>query len=303
MPALNCYSQKSVVDDMTLAMIPFLLANGLNSAALFLLAAIGLVIIMGHMKIVNLAHGELIMVGAYVAYYTNTVLHLPYYVSVIGAFIIAGLVGMVIERLVIRKLYGKLAETLLATYALSMVIQQGVRLISGPQMKEVALPVKGALQLGSVRIPYYNLIIIGVACLVLLITWLVIFKTTMGKQIRAITENRTMTGCLGINTSRIDTFTFTYGTALAGLAGAMLAPIRTVSPFMGVQYLTDSFMNVVIGGLDSLFGTALSSVLIGESTTLLGGIWSDVLAKIVVFLVIIILIRYKPEGLFAKERR
>lgn len=284
-------------------MFALLLANGVNSSALFLLTALGLVIIMGHMKVVNLAHGELIMVGAYVAYYTSTVLRLPYFFSIIGAFLVTGLLGAGIERVVIRRLYGKTAETLLATYALSLVIQQAVRFISGPELKYVNIPVSGTLEIQGVPIPYYNMVILLVAALALLTAWLLIYKTTLGKQIQAITENRSMTGCLGINTQRIDTITFTYGTALAGLSGAMLAPIRTVSPFMGVQYLTDAFLNVVIGGVDSLFGTAFSAGLIGESVTILGGFWNDVGAKILVFLIIIILIRFKPEGLFAKEKR
>ncbi len=284
-------------------MLGLLIANGINSSALLLLSALGLVIIMGHMKVVNLAHGELIMVGAYITYYTSTVLKLPYIFSIIGAFLVTGLLGVAIERLVIRKLYGKASETLLATYALSLVIQQTVRFLSGPELKYVNIPLNGTLEFGGVTIPYYNLLILLVAVLALLTTWLLIYKTTLGKQIRAITENRTMTGCLGINTQRIDTVTFSYGTALAGLAGAMLAPIRTVSPFMGVQYLTDAFLNVVIGGLDSLFGTAFSAGIIGESITILGGYWNDVGAKILVFFIIIILIRFKPEGLFAKEKR
>lgn len=284
-------------------MLGLLIANGVNSSALLLLTALGLVIIMGHMKVVNLAHGELIMVGAYVTYYTSTVLKLPYIFSIVGAFLVTGLLGIAIERLIIRKLYGKTSETLLATYALSLIIQQMVRLVSGPELKYVNIPISGTLEVGKVTIPYYNLLIMLVAALALLTTWLLIYKTTLGKQIRAITENRTMTGCLGINTQRIDTVTFTYGTGLAGLAGAMLAPIRTVSPFMGVQYLTDAFLNVVIGGLDSLFGTTFSAILIGESITVMGGYWNDVGAKILVFLVIIILIRFKPEGLFAKEKR
>lgn len=284
-------------------MLGLLIANGVNSSALLLLAALGLVIIMGHMKVVNLAHGELIMVGAYVTYYTSTVLKLPYVFSILGAFMVTGALGAAIERLVIRKLYGKASETLLATYALSLVIQQSVRFISGPELKYVNIPLDGTLEFGAVTIPYYNLLILLVAALALLSSWLLIYKTTLGKQIRAITENRTMTGCLGINTQRIDTVTFTYGTALAGLAGAMLAPIRTVSPFMGVQYLTDAFLNVVIGGLDSLLGTAVSAGIIGESITVLGGYWNDVGAKILVFFIIIILIRFKPEGLFAKEKR
>ncbi|MCL2695886.1 MAG: urea ABC transporter permease subunit UrtB [Clostridiales bacterium] len=279
-----------------------LLTNGVNYAAVLFLMAIGLVIIMGHMKIVNLAHGELIMVGAYVSYYVSTVLKLPYILAVFGGFFVSGLLGLIIG-LIIRRLYGKLAETLLATFAFSLIIQQGVRLIAGPRSQNVNIPLNGTLMLGNMRVPYYNLVIISVALLVLLLTWLLLHKTKIGKQIRAVTENRAMTDCLGINTQRVDMVTFTYGTGLAGLAGAVLAPRSTVTFAMGVQFLTESFLNVVVGGIDSIFGTALSSVLIGESLTFIGGYWNDVIAKVLVFLLIIILIRFKPEGLFTKERR
>lgn len=279
------------------------LVNGINASALFLIAALGLVIIFGHMKVVNLAHGELIMIGAYISYFMNTIFNAHILISMIVSFIFTALVGVLIESLVIKKLYGKTAETLLATYGLSIILQQLVRAICGPELKYVKIPFEENIQIGKVVIPYYNIFILIVAVTMLLITWATFYKTSFGKRMRAITENRTMTECLGIDTSKVDTWTFAYAAGLAGAAGSILAPIRSVSPFMGVQYLTDSFMTVVVGGVNSLAGTTLGSGLIGESVTILGGIGNEISAKILVFLIIIIIIRFKPEGLFSSERR
>lgn len=279
------------------------LLNGLNASAVLLIASLGVVVIMGHMKVVNLAHGECIMLGAYASYYSNTVLGLPFVLSLVTAFFATGLIGLAIERLIIRKLYGKAAETLLATYALSLVLKQLVKMLCGPELKYVKIPYDGAFKIGNVVIPQYNVLVIAIAVVILLITGFLFFRTRFGKKMRAINGNRSMTECLGINTSTVDLITFAYGVALAGLAGAVMAPVRGVSPFMGEQFLTDSFINVVVGGLNSLIGTTLSSALIGGSMTLLGGFWNEINAKILVFLIVIVLIRFKPNGLFRKESR
>jgi urea transport system permease protein len=279
------------------------LVNGINSSALLLITSIGIVIIMGHMKVVNLAHGECIMLGAYISYYANTVLHLPFALTLPLAFLVCGLYGIAIERLVIRKLYGREGETLLVTYGISLIMQQAVNLICGSDMKYVRLPMEGIVRAGHVVIPAYNIFTIAVAVFVVLLTLFILYKTPFGKQMRATTGNRSMTQCLGINTTVVDTFTFGYGVALAGLAGAVLAPIKGVSPFMGIQYLTDAFMNVVVGGLSSLLGTTLSSTLIGESRNLLGGYMNEINASMIVFVIVIIVIRFRPEGLFSKQKR
>lgn len=277
--------------------------NGINSSAILLLTALGLVIILGYMKVVNLAHTEVIMFGAYVCYVVNTVFGLPFIAAVIVAYILSAILGAAMEQLVIKRLYGKEAETLLATYAIAIIIKQGIRLLFGAELKLVGIPYAGNIQIGKVVIPHYYIFIISVTIAVLLITWVIFNKTGFGKRIRSTTQNRAMTECLGIDTSRVDTWTFAHGMGLAGLAGAVVAPISSVSPFMGSTYLTDTFMNVVVGGVNSFIGTALSSVMIGESISILGGISGEISAKILVFLFVIVIIRFKPEGLFVSERR
>lgn len=277
--------------------------NGINSSAVLLLSALGLVIILGYMKVVNLAHTEVIMFGAYVCYYVYTVFQLPFFAAVISAYIVSAALGIAMEKFVIKKLYGKQAETLLATFAVSILLKQGVRLICGAELKLVGIPFRGNFTIGKVVVPHYYLFVILITILAAVVTWWIFHKTRFGKTAASTTQNRAMTECLGIDTSRVDTWTFAHGMGLAGLAGAVLAPISSVSPFMGATYLTDTFMNVVVGGVNSLVGTALSSVMIGESTSILGGFSDMVNAKIIVFLIVIVIIRFKPEGLFASERR
>jgi len=279
------------------------LANGLTSAALLFIVSIGIVIIMGHMKVVNLAHGECVMLGAYISYYTGTVLHIPFGLTLVIAFVCCGLIGAAIERIVIRKLYGKEAETLLVTYGISLFFQQAVNLLCGSDLKYVKNPFDGILEIGGVVFPHYNVFIIIMAVAIGIMTLALMYKTDYGARMRATTGNRSMTECLGINTQVVDTVTFGYGVALAGLAGAILSPIKGVSPFMGIQYLTDAFMNVVVGGLSSLFGTTLSSALIGESRNVLGGYMNEVNASMIVFVIVIVVIRIRPEGLFSRQKR
>lgn len=278
-------------------------ANGMNSASLLLISALGLVIIFGLMNVINMAHGELIMIGAYTTYYTNTVLHLPFCLSMILAFMVSAAVGILIEVIVIKKLYSKPTETLLATFALSIIIVQVVQIIFSPEIKYVAMPVSGITKIGPISIPNYNVFVILGAIIIFIITGLLFKKTKFGKTMRAVTQNREMVECLGIATAKVDTWTFAYGAGLAGLAGAIMAPINSVSPTMGSSYLTDSFITVVVGGVQSVIGTALGSGIVGESRTILAGYSNEVIAKIVVFLLIIVIIRFKPEGLFAKEKR
>ena len=280
------------------------LVNGLcNSASLFLVA-IGLVIIFGLLDVVNMAHGELIMIGAYCGYVCNSMLHLPFFISLILAFIFSGLIGMIIEHLLIRKLYGKVAETLLVTFGLTYVLQQIVRSIFGPEERLVKIPIEGSLELGSITVPYYNLFLIMMALVVLGATLILINKTSYGMQLRAITQNRQMSQCLGIDTAKIDKMTFAYGCALSGLAGALIAPISSVTPTMGITYVVDSFLVVVLGGLNSIVGSLFGATVIDESVTLMAGYMSQITAKLLIFIVIIVVIRFKPEGLFSsKERR
>ncbi len=211
--------------------------------------------------------------------------------------------GAVIERLVVKKLAGRPAETMLATFGVSVVLQQMTNILFGAQSKYVAIPIAGKLAFGRVVVPYYNIFTVLLVAAVTAGTVWMLHRTKFGKRVRAITQNREMAECLGIDSSRADTLAFAFGSGLAGLAGALAAPVRSVSPFMGGPYLVNSFMTSVVGGVASFSGTAAGSLLVGESTALLGGVSNDVLANILVFLLIIAAIRFKPEGLFAKERR
>ena len=277
--------------------------NGLSVSAMLFITALGLVIIFGLMDVVNMAHGEFIMIGAYVTYFVTTVFQLPFFLAMLLAFLTTALFGALIETTIIKHLYGKVAETMLATFAISIILQQTVRMVFGPEDKFVGLPLEGHFSLQGIVVPYYNLFLIVVALGILAATLALFFNTSFGMQLRAVTRNRSMSQCLGINTARIDTLTFACGAGLAGLAGALIAPVKSVMPLMGAYYLVDGLLTVVLGGVTSIVGTAASSTVISESVTLMAGYMSEITAKVLVFLIIIALIRFKPEGLFTTEKR
>jgi urea transport system permease protein len=277
--------------------------NGLFAASTLLLCSLGMVIIFGNMNVVNLAHGEFIMVGAYTAWFISAVARLPFVAAVAGAALVAGLFGAVVERVVIKRFYQRFEETLLATYAISIIMTQIFRLGFSSMKKIVELPVRGGFEIGSMTFPKYNLVIVAAAATAVGFVCLLFYKTPFGRRVRAIRQNRNMAMCLGINASATDTLSFGLGCALAGLAGAVTAPVKIVFPAMGASYLMDSFSTVVVGGVDSFIGTAASSALISESTSVLGGFMSEVYAQIIVLVGIILILRFRPSGLFAKERR
>ncbi len=278
------------------------LINGLNQSSILLIATMGLVIIFGYMNVTNMAHGSMIMLGGVSAFILMEVLHLPFGIALIGCFIITGIIGMITEKLLIKRLYSKPTETILATYALSIILTELVR-IKYPLSQNVHMPLPGAFHIGRVTIPYYNIFILVFSFAVLSLTLLFFRKTTFGKMLGSVTQNRTMTECLGIKTSTIDTLTFGYGAGLAGVSGCVLAPTTGVSYDMGSTYLTDTFMTNVVGGIQSFAGTAISSGIIGEGRTITAGFLNETWAKIIIFMIVIVLIRFRPEGLFTKERR
>ena len=280
-----------------------LFLNGLNSSALILMAALGMVVICGLMNVINLAHGELIMIGAYTAYAVTQLAGLGFWAALPVAFVTAAGTGALMEIFVVRRLTGRPAETMLATFGISVVLQQTTNLVFGAQSQYVAIPVEGKISLGKVVVPYYNIFTIAFAAAVTTGTVLLLKKTKFGRRVRAVTQNRAMAECLGIDSAHVDLLTFAFGSGLAGFAGALAAPVKSVSPFMGGPYLIDSFMTSVVGGVASFAGTTAGSLLVGESTALIGGVSNDVLASILVFLMIIAAIRFKPQGLFARERR
>lgn len=280
------------------------LLNGISNSSVLFLTTIGLVIIFGMMDVVNNAHGEFIMIGAYTACISVNALHIPFALACILAALVTGIVGIIIEQAVIKKLYGKVAETLLVTFALEYIIQQIVRMIFGPESQTLEVPLRGQITVFGVSIPYYNFILILMALVVLALTLVLFYKTSFGMQLRAITQNRDMTQCLGINVARINMFTFGYGAALAGFSGALIAPIKSVFPGMGPAFNVDGFLVVILGGLNSIIGSFASSFVINESITIMSGYMSQIVSKLLIFVVIIVIVRFRPNGLFSsKEKR
>ena len=280
-----------------------LIVNGMMSFSTLLMVSLGMAIICGKMKLFNLAHGELVTVGAYVSYLMLNELHQSFLVCILVSFIATFVLGVIIEKIIIKPLYSRPEETLLATFGLSLILQEGMKFLFTSIGKSVSMPVKGSVTILGAIIPTYNVWVFGITILMFVLTILIFYLTSLGKKIRAIGQNRDMTECLGVNTSFCDTFTFAYGCALTGVAGSLLAPLKSITPTMGTSYLLDSFMTVCVGGADSFLGTVVASLGIGESTSLIGGYTNSVLAKLLVFIVIIVLIRIRPEGIFVKEKR
>lgn len=280
------------------------LVNGISGSAELFLAAVGMVIIFGMLDVVNMAHGELIMLGAYAACIGTGRLKLPFGAALVFAFVFSALIGILLEHLLIRRLYGKVAETMLATFALTYIIPEIIRFMFGPENQNMPIPIQGSLSIGPVTLPCYDIFLIFMAAAVLGVTLFLFFRTSYGIQLRCVTQNRQMSQCLGINTGRIDKITFAYGCGLGGLAGALLAPVASVTPDMGTEYVVDSFLVVIMGGLNSIIGSFFGSAIIEETTAAIASFTSLVTARLLIFLVIIVLIRFKPQGLFSsKDRR
>jgi len=288
--------------------------SGLSLGSILLLGALGLAITYGVMGIINMAHGELLMIGAYSAYAAQSLFraYLPEAVdwylpaAIPLAFCSAALVGVVMERTVIRWLYGRTLETLLATWGLSLILIQAARVLFGAQNVEVANPswMSGGIELmPNLLLPWNRIIIIGFALFVLALVWVLMNKTRLGMFVRAVTQNRAMAGCVGVPTSRIDTLAFALGAGIAGLGGLALSQISNVGPDMGQGYIVDAFMVVVLGGVGQLAGAVWAALGLGVFAKLLEGWSGAVIAKIVVLVFIIIFIQKRPQGLFALKGR
>ena len=290
------------------------LFTGISLGSILLLVALGLAITYGLMGVINMAHGELMMIGAYATYVVQILFrqYLPaafdWYllVAVPISFLSAALVGAVLERLVLKHLYGRPLETLLATWGISLVLMQSVRSLFGAQNVGVENPswMSGGVQLlSNLSLPYNRLVIIGFALFVLLGMALLISKTRLGLFVRGVTQNRPMASALGVHTARIDTYAFSLGCGIAGLAGCALSQIGNVGPDLGQNYIVDAFMVVVLGGVGQLAGTVYAAIGLGLMNKLLEGLAGAVLAKIAVLVFIIIFIQKRPQGLFAMKGR
>lgn len=280
------------------------LAIGLDSVSFILtllLVTLGLVIIYGMMNVINMAHGELFLLGAYTLVAAQAA-GAPFWLGVLAAPVVVGIAGLLIEQLVIRHVYGRPIDTILATWGLSIAIKQGIIILFGPAAISIENPVPGSVSLGAVEYPAYRLVIMAVAALLALATYLVIYRTSIGLQIRSVISNRAMAESLGVNTRLMDRGTFAVGAALAGIAGAVMAPIMSVDPQMGVGFLIPAFLAVLTGGLNSLVGAIFGAGVIGGSTSILSSGLSQASAQIVVFLLAIVIIRLFPNGL-SKEFR
>ena len=291
-----------------------MLFTGISLGSILLLAALGLAVTYGLMGVINMAHGELMMIGAYATYLVQNAFKafLPgafdiYILAAIPAsFLTAAAVGAALERSVIRWLYGRPLETLLATWGISLILQQGVRTIFGAQNVTVENPawLSGGLELMSnLTLPFNRIAIIAFAVLVLMAVALLIARTRLGLFVRGVTQNRKMAACMGVNTARIDTYAFALGSGIAGLAGCALSQVGNVGPDLGQGYIVDSFMVVVLGGVGQLAGTVYAALGLGILNKLLEGWQGAVLAKIMVLVFIVVFIQKRPQGIFAMKGR
>ncbi len=288
--------------------------SGLSLGSILLLVALGLAITYGLMGVINMAHGELMMIGAYATYVVQGLFQtfLPgwfdfYLLAALPvAFLASALMGAVLERGVIRFLYGRPLETLLATWGISLMLQQLVRSVFGAQNVGVENPawMSGGVQvLGNLSLPWNRILIIGFALAVLVGMALLIGKTRLGLFVRGVTQNRPMAACMGVNTARVDTYAFALGSGIAGLAGCALSQVGNVGPDLGQGYIVDAFMVVVLGGVGQLAGTVYAALGLGLVGKLLEGWTGAVLAKIAVLVLIIVFIQKRPQGIFAVKGR
>ncbi|PLY09158.1 MAG: urea ABC transporter permease subunit UrtB [Arcobacter sp.] len=283
---------------------------GLSMGSVLLLAAIGLAITFGVMKVINMAHGELIMIGAYTTYTIQQLMpgliEYSVIIAIPAAFVVSGIVGILIERLVIRHLYGRPLETLLATFGVSLILQQLVRTIYSPLNQEVKTPswMSGAWEVNSALFLTYNrLYIVVFSVMVFLAILYVMKKTSLGLKVRAVSQNRPIARAMGIKSSFIDAATFGIGSGIAGVAGVALSQLTNVGPNLGQAYIVDSFMVVVFGGVGNLWGTLIAALTLGEINKFIEPISGAVLAKVIILVFIILFIQKRPRGLFPQKGR
>lgn len=299
---------------MTIETLTMQVFSGFSLFSVLVLMALGLTIVFGLMGVINMAHGELMALGAYMTYVTAQVFQ-RWFPELMGAYFLVGILvafavtfafGYLLERSFIRFMYNRPLDTLLATWGLSLVLQQVFRHLFGP--KEVSVPtvewLQGAVMLGEgVALPLNRVFIIGLTLVISAAVFLFLYRSRWGLRIRAVTQNRAMAGAAGINTARVDALTFALGCGLAGVAGSSFTMLASTGPVTGQQYLVDTFIVVVFGGVESLLGTFLSAFAIGQTQILLEYLTSGSMAKAITLLVVIVLLFFRPNGLFAAKVR
>lgn len=287
---------------------------GISLFSVLLLMALGLAIIFGQMGVINMAHGEFMAVGAYVTYFISTLAEtyfpgfMPYYFlfAIVAAFFVSGALGYFAEFALIRHLYKRPLDTLLATWGLSLIMQQAFRSIFGAREVSPTLPewLLGSYQpTDMIDIPLNGMFVLGLTIFVTLGVFFLLFKSSWGLRVRATTQNRVMSGAVGINTKKIDRYTFALGCGIAGIAGAAFTTIASTGPTTGSLYIVDTFMVVVFGGAASLFGTIASAFSIAQAQSIMEFFMSGSMAKVYTLLALVLILMFKPEGLFASKVR
>lgn len=282
------------------SLLPFLnaLFIGISLASIFFIAAVGLTIIYGTMGVINMAHGEFIMLGAYTTYVFQTFLGVPFLLCIPIAFTFLAVIGLVIERGIIRTLYQRPLDTLLATWGLSLILIQGIRIIFGGEPKYVGVPSWLDFQIHAsfIHLSGVRLFIIIFAIIIGAATWFLMYKTTMGIRVRAVMQDKEMAASFGIDANKIYRITFAYGAGLAGVAGCLFGALKTLFPDMGSGYIVEAFLVVVVGGV-GLVGSMFSAGILGELSSIFSYFTNETFARFILFTLIVVFLRFRPQGL------
>jgi branched-chain amino acid transport system permease protein/urea transport system permease protein len=279
-----------------------LVLDAANFMLALLLVTLGLIIIFGLMNVINMAHGEFFLLGAYTVFVVQSAGG-GFWLGLVAAPLVLAVFGLVVEELVIRHVYHRFIDTILATWGLSLAIKQAVIVIFGPTAQQVFNPLPATVEILGATYPSYRLFIMALTITVAAGTYLLLYRSKIGLAARGVIANRMMAASLGINTRRMDRATFALGAALAGLAGGVMAPLMSVDPQMGVGFLVPAFLSILVGGAGSLWGALVGTSLIAGSSTVVASIWTQVLAQIFVFSLAIAVIRLFPQGLARGRRR
>lgn len=284
------------------ALEPFIsaLVIGLSLASIWLVAALGLTIIYGTMGVINMAHGEFIMLGAYITWMLQYFLGFPWILCLPISFVVVAFFGWLVERGLIRHLYDRPLDTLLATWGVSMVLVQSIRLIFGGEPQYVDTPdwLSHVANVGFIHIPWIRIFIFGLALGLVAVTWAALYKSNFGIQIRSVMQNREMAASFGINSSKVYGLTFAYGAGLAGISGSMFSGLKTIFPDMGHGYVVEAFLVVVTGG-GELFGSLATAGIMGELFSIFSYFTNDTFARFVLFVLIVVFLRFRPQGIFS----
>ena len=288
--------------------------NCVSLSSIILLTSLGLAITFGLMKVINMAHGEFLMIGAYMTYvvqnifekfFPESMFSLYYFFALAAAFAVTFLLGAVLERFVISRLYGREVDSLLATWGISIILQQAARSIFGMQGVNVKAPsfLNGGITIGACTFSYNRIFILGMVILCMILVWYIMYRSNFGKQMRAVMQNRAMAQCMGINSRKVDMLTFSFGSGLAGLAGCSVALLGSIDSTIGQNYIVNSFITVVLGGVGRLTGTVLGSSVIGFASIGIENYTSASIAKAAVLFIVIVVLQFRPQGLFAIKSR